>query len=166
MSPSARRYCLLFGALLLSAGVHAASPGTLIRAAQLKSQPFIDASSEGELSADSPLTILVNQGGWTQVRTADGKTGWVRLLNVRPVPVADGSAESRSAIDSVLLRTGSTKATATTGVKGLSREDIANARPNPGEVQRLGSYAVRSLDIDRFAASRHLVARSIPELKP
>ena len=65
-----------------------------------------------------------------------------------------------------MVRTGTTKSAATTGVKGLSKEDIARSVPSPAEVKKLDSYHASNPDIDKFAAARKLSARDIPELKP
>src|SRR5690606_2336037 len=58
-------------------------PGTLIRAENLLAKAASDAAVVAPLAANSAVTILGREGGWYQVKTADGKTGWVRMLSVR-----------------------------------------------------------------------------------
>jgi len=113
------------------------------------------------------LTVLGNQGGWSQVKTAEGKTGWVRLLNVRiGTPVEQPTVKQTFAQIGGVIRTGTTKTAATTGVKGLSKEEISNAQPNPQEVRRLEAFKAKPVDIEKFAAARKLAAQEVPELKP
>lgn len=157
---------LLAALLCLGAiGSLQATPATLIRASDLKAQAFIDATSVASLPSDAALTVLENKGGWSKVRTADGKTGWVRLLNVRVAAAASSSGGTLAAIGGV-IRTGTTKGTATTGVKGLSKEDIARAQPNPQEVSKLDAFRSKPAQINRFAAARKLKARDVPEQNP
>jgi hypothetical protein len=162
-----RRAVGLCSALLLSALCHADAPGVLIRAAELKSEPFIDAGNVASLPDNTALSVLENKGGWSKIRTADGKAGWVRLLNVRPAKAdeARSSGESLAQMGGV-LRTGSTKSVATTGAKGLSKGDIVRAQPNPNEVRRLDDFKARPTEVDKFAATRKLVAQNVAELTP
>ncbi len=155
--------CLLLAALPLAA--LADTPGSLIRASELKAKPFIDAATVTSLPDNAPLTVIGNQGGWSQVKTKDGSTGWVRLLNIKLTKADDGRSDGNtlSQIGGV-IRTGTTKSAATTGAKGLTKEDIANSRPNPAEVQKLETFKLKPTDIDRFAASRKLTAKNVPEL--
>lgn len=150
--------------IVVSCLAQAQSAGTLIRAAELKAEPFADAAALVNLPSDAALTVVDSKGGWSKVKTQDGKTGWVRLLNVR---LAAGASDT-SALASIggVIRTGTTKSAATTGVKGLSKEDLARAKPNPAEVRKLDAWRAKDGEINRFAAARKLTARDVPELKP
>lgn len=155
----------LLTGLLFAASVQADAPGTLIRAAELKAKPFIDAASVTNLPDNAPLKVIDTQGGWSQVKTNDGKSGWVRLLNIRLLApeVSKTTGQTLSELGGV-IRTGTTKSAATTGAKGLSREDIANARPNPQEVKKLDGYKAKPAEAEKFAATRKLTAQNVPEL--
>lgn len=148
---------------LLLAGNALATPGTLIRASDLLAEAYTDAKSLASLPAEAKLTVLEGKGGWSKVRTEDGKTGWVRLLNVRMSAPAGSGGNTLTAIGNV-VRTGTTKSAATTGAKGLSREQLALAQPNPREVAKLNAFRAKPSDINQFAAARKLSARDIPEL--
>jgi len=164
LKPTFRK--LLAALLCLGAiGSLQATPATLIRAGDLKAEAFIDAANVTSLPADAALTVLESKGGWSRVRTADGKTGWVRLLNVR---VATGTSPASGTLAAIggVIRTGTTKSTATTGVKGLSKEDIAQAQPNPQEVAKLDTFRSKPAQINKFAATRKLNARDVPEQNP
>ena len=152
---------------LIAAASRAENPGSLIKAADLKARPFIDAEAVARLADNAPIVVVGYQGAWTQVQTADGKEGWVRLLNVRlgdPAKKIDVGKTVKQ-IGGV-FRTGTTKAAATTGVKGLSKEDIKNSTPNPDEVRRLDDYRAAAGEISQFASNHHLAAQDVPELKP
>jgi uncharacterized protein YgiM (DUF1202 family) len=155
----------LASVLTLASAQALATPGNLIRAAELKTQPFVDAPAVAQLADGSPITVVDSKGGWSQVKSADGKTGWVRLLNVRLTAAPTTQVSTLQQIGGV-VRTGTTKAAATTGVKGLSKEDIANARPNHREVQKLDAFVPKAAEVNKFAASRKLTAVDVPELKP
>lgn len=157
----------VFCALLISASCLAESPGTLIRSSELKSQPFIDATPLASLSENTLLTVLGTQGGWIQVKTTDGKSGWVRLLNVR-IGKPEEPATIKQTFSQIggVVRTGTTKSAATTGVKGLSKEDIRDSKPNPMEIRRLEAFKAKPADVEKFATSRKLTVQEVPELKP
>ena len=53
-----------------------------------------------------------------------------------------------------------------TRVKGLSAEQIRNARPNPQEVERMKNYAVSSAQAQEFARNSRLSARQVSDLAP
>jgi len=158
---------ILLAALLClgTIGTLQATPATLIRAGDLKVEAFIDAANVASLKANAALTVLENKGGWSKVRTDDGKTGWVRLLNVRVAASANPTGGTLAAIGGV-IRTGTTKGAATTGVKGLSKEDITRSRPNPQEVAKLDTFRSKPAQINKFAAARKLNTRDVPEQNP
>lgn len=162
-----RHAASLLGALLFSTLGHADAPGVLIRAAELKSQPFIDASNVASLPDNTALSVLENKGGWSKIRTASGQSGWVRLLNVRTAKPEEARASGGSLTQiGGVIRTGTTQSAATTGAKGLSKDDLARAQPNPNEVRRLDDLKATPAEVERFAASRKLVAQNVAELTP
>src|SRR5579863_10228291 len=123
-----RACAILFSIFIMISGaaVWAADRGMVIRGGDIKTMPFIDSATAANVAANEPVTIVDRKGGWMQVQAA-GKTGWIRMLNVR-LAGADGgagAAHSSSLLASAaLLRTGSSGKTVTTGVKGLGEEDL------------------------------------------
>lgn len=144
----------LAAALVATTSAHAAESGMLIRAGELKAQPFIDAATAEQLPANQPVSIIARQGGWVQV-ISNGKTGWVRMLNLRLEAAVPGSASSASA---ALLRTGSSGRTVTTGVKGMDEADIRNASIDLAELEQLNTLA-----IDPVTASAHAAKSGLKE---
>jgi hypothetical protein len=107
---------------------------------------------------------VARQGGWMQVKSRDVKSGWVRMLSVRL-----GSPDAKPQTGGNLLsaigvgtrpRTTST-ATVTTGVRGFSEEDLANAKPNPAEVEKMKGYSVSPEVAGEFAKSGQLAAQQV-----
>jgi hypothetical protein len=164
---SIRAATTLLCGLLLSTVCLAENPGVLIRAGELKAQPFTDADLVVNLPENALLDVIGNKGGWSQVKTSDGRTGWVRLLNIRlGKPEGPVTAKQTFAQIGGVIRTGTTKSAATTGVKGLTKEEISNSKPNPLEVRRLEAFKAKPGDAEKFAASRKLTVQEVPELKP
>lgn len=153
------------GALLLSAGAATASErGSVIRPGDLYSQPFIDAAKVGKLPANQPVTIVERRGGWLSV-DAGGKSGWVRMLNVR-LDSAAGPAASVQTRSLVPTRTGSTGRTVATGVKGLDEADIRNASVDPAQLEALGALAASDDEARQQAAANALRETQLGYLKP
>ncbi len=168
--------------LVAGASAFAAERGMLLRAGDLLSQPFIDAAKSGPIAANQPVTVLARRGPWVQVDVGDGRTGWVRTLNLRlqgagapPPQVAanaagpsqqrgasgQGRGNGRANLNALsnpasALRSGSSGRTVTTGVKGLDEEDINNASPNYAQVQELALLSVDPADAQAMAAEANL----------
>ena len=140
-----RRACtlvVLACALIPMSAADAADRGVVIRAGDIKVQPFIDAAPAATVAANDAVTVIDRKGAWMQVQAA-GKTGWIRMLNVR-LAAGDGTVAKKNEFGSTVaaLRTGSSGKTVTTGVKGLGEEDLRNASVNFAELDKLGALAV------------------------
>ncbi len=133
----------------------------VIRATDLKAQPFIDAANVAPVTANQPVTIIQRRGGWANVQ-ANGKTGWLRTLNLRLAPGTSG-APARGASS---LRTGSSGKTVTTGVKGLDEEQIRNATVDREQLAALGTLGVTEGDARAAAAGKRLSENKLGYLKP
>lgn len=154
--------------VLLFASVGAlAEPGSVTRNTDLKDKPFLDATTTVQLSAGSAVDIQKRQGAWMQVKTREGKTGWVKLLNIRSGAAASGSVLGLASIGQLanVAKTGSSGNTVTTGVKGLSAEQMMNARANPEELARLQNLSVSSTDAHKYATQAKLTAQKIPAIE-
>lgn len=135
----------------------------VIRAGDLMAQPFIDAAKVAPVKPDQPVVIIERRGGWVNVR-ADGKTGWLRTLNLR---LAAGTSDiARSSRGASLLRTGSSGRTVTTGVKGLDEESIRNAPIDRAQLAALDALAVPDSAARDAAARKRLVESKLDYLKP
>lgn len=147
--------------LLLLAGLVQAQPGHLIRASDLRAEPYSDAARVARLADHAPLNVLQRKGGWYQVKTQAAATGWVRMGAVRFANASTQTAESG------WLNTGRSSArwsTATTGIRGLSEEDLQHAAPDMQAVHSLSQYQVSAAGASRFAAALKLRVQSVPFL--
>lgn len=140
----------LGAALVLScaAGAACAESALTARATDLQGQPQADAAAIVNLPENTKVDVVSRRGAWTQVKTAAGQTGWVRMLNLKQESSSAAASSSGSGNPvsglATLLGSGrtSSSATTTTGVKGLQKEDVQNAQANPTEFQKFKTYAV------------------------
>ncbi|MFZ1910670.1 MAG: SH3 domain-containing protein, partial [Burkholderiales bacterium] len=133
-----------------------------VRAAELKKAPASDAEAIAQLAENAKVEAGKRRGGWVQVRDAAGASGWVRLLWLRYG--AEGEAKQGDSGISQLFnvaRTGSSGTQVTTGVRGLDAEQLANAQPNPQQLQKLETYAVREDAAKAFARKGKLESQSV-----
>lgn len=148
--------------LLVTPTAVAAENGYVIRAADLMDQPFIDATKTGSVTANEAVEIVQRQGAWVRIAVG-GKTGWVRMLNMRM-----GAAtlpNSKGKTNTSFLTTGSSGSTVTTGVKGLDEENIRNAVPDAAELDTLNSLGATADDAKALAASDKLTENQVDYLK-
>jgi len=151
---------LLILALLFPLLAHA-EPATVIRATELKSAPATDASTVAQLAENAAVEALERQGGWTRVKAAEGE-GWVKLLALRyggPGSAKKGDTGIAQIFN--VARTGSSGTQVTTGVRGLDEEKLANAQPNPAELEKLNHFAVQPAAAAGFAAKGKLSAHEV-----
>lgn len=154
-----RKVVLLLAALALPA--FASQPATVTRPAELRSTPLAGGKTLQTLKGGVKLDVLRRVGGWYRVKTVEGAEGWVRMWLVRFAAAPGAGGTSVAVLGSG--RSGSTYTTATTGVRGLSEEELQAAKPNPAAVAALEQYAVPPDDARRFARAGSLKAS--PDLK-
>lgn len=143
----------------------AAETAITIKDTELKKEPFSDAPTLSTLPDKTTVEVLKRQGGWTQIKPATSNKGWVRMLNLR---MGNGTAKQGDSGLGALFnvaRSGSSGTTVTTGVRGLSEEDLRNARPNPDELKRMQNHSVSPAEATRFASAAQLRKQSLEYLK-
>jgi uncharacterized protein YgiM (DUF1202 family) len=157
-------------ALLLSiaASAWAQDQAVINRSSELKDRGAADARTLATLSENTAVKVLARgASGWTQV-DANGQKGWVKSFHLRYGAVIEKAASSGgnpfSTLASALSGRQSEKAnTATTGIRGLSPEDLKNASPNPAAVTQLQGYRSDKPGAERFAREGKLVPADVPE---
>lgn len=162
-----KRLPLAFAALLTAGAAHAESALTS-RATELQAQAQSDAASIVSLPENTRVDVLVRKGAWSQVKTAAGQSGWVRMLALKPEGAATAAPASGSAGSNPLgalnnlLSSGRTSnsATVTTGVRGLSEEDLQQAQANPAELDKAQRFVA-----DRNAAQSFAQRNKLSPLK-
>ena len=137
-----------------------AEPASVIRATELKSSPATDAETVAQLPENTAVEALDRQGGWTRVKAAAGE-GWGKILALRYGAASTKKGDSGIAQIFNVARTGSSGTQVTTGVRGLDEEKLANAQPNPAELEKLGKFAVERNAAAGFAAKGRLSAHQV-----
>jgi hypothetical protein len=109
------------------------------------------------------VEILGKQSGWFKVKSTKG-SGWVRMLSIRRGEARKGSGEDAGVLGLASGRAGTGKVVATTGIRGLSEEELKAAKYNENELKKAESFAVTEAEARRFAAEGKLVARKVKYL--
>ena len=143
----------------LATGAVLAETGTVLKKSPVLSQPMGSADVLAELAAKDTVEITGRQGAWAGVTTSSGVAGWTRVLNLRTgsgLPGNDGGGSLVAA-----FRTGSSGNAVSTGVKGLSADQLMNASANPAELDLLDSFAADSNQARQFAAQAPLTSQQV-----
>jgi hypothetical protein len=160
---------LVWGLLLWCGAVQvalAAETAYMVRATALKAKPFADAETVATLEEQSKVEVLARQASWMQVKAAAG-TGWVKMLSVRlGKPGAQPANGGDSGLGKLfnLATTGSSGSTVTTGVRGLSEEQLKNAQPDPEGFKALQGYAAKKEEAQKFAKAGQLQTEKLDYL--
>jgi len=149
---------------LLYAGISvAAEKGSALKNDSLRSEPFADAKVIGSFARGDSLEIIKKQGAWLQVKAAKG-SGWVRLLSVKR-----GAATTSNQAAGVLAvasgRAGTGQVVSTTGVRGLSEQELKAAKFNEEEVKTMESYTLSADKGRAFAKAGNLNSIAFKNLK-
>lgn len=141
--------------------------GATRAAVTLMATPHSDAKPAGQLAANTTVDILERRGGWLRI-SAKGASGWARLHQVRvgEGPEAKSSGEGLAILKNVgeTGRSGSTGIVATTGIRGMSAEELTNAKPDPDAVKAIERYRVTTSQAREYAKSAGLKEASVPAL--
>ena len=134
-----------------------ADPASLTLATKVHDAPSSNAAVVGDLPAGESVTVLKMSGAYARIK-ASSVQGWIlasRLHIGDSKSSASGDSSGSGWLRSLsgMLGGSSQKkgrdAKVPIGIRGMQKEDVANAQPNPGAVQRLESYAVSANDARR-----------------
>jgi len=157
------RYIVLLAALggcIVPAHATPVQTATTRQAADLRDAPYRDAVRVASLPAQTRVETLERRGAWARVKTANGKSGWVRL---QEITLGDGVA-TRSATDSASTlwnlsrsgRSGAQGIDATTGIRGLDAADLQKAAPNEAALKTIEAYRTNADGARQFAQAEKL----------
>ena len=150
---------------VLVPAAHAAETGYTLKPTEVKDNPFLDANTVVTLAEKTTVEIVTRQGAWMKVRTTDAKQqGWIRMLSVRlgnPDQKPQSGGNLLASLGIGARPRPSTNATVSTGVRGFSEEDLASAKPNAAEVEKLKSFAATPEEAAKLAASGKLAATHV-----
>jgi len=134
------------------------------RSTELKERGAAEARTVATLPENTAVKVLARGGGWTQV-DAGSQKGWVRVFHLRfPATVEAASSSSGNPLSGISSALGfgrksSERTTiATTGVRGLSPEDLKNASADPAALAKLQTYRADRAAAEKFARDAKLVA--------
>lgn len=150
-------------AAALAAGAAMAESGTVLKATELRREPLGSAEVVARLSAQQAVEITARQGAWAGIRTGDGMEGWARILNLRTGSAVASAASGGNPLS--VFATGSRGSSVSTGVKGLSAEELMSASANHADVALLEQYAVSGSEANGFAAEVPLATNEVAYLK-
>jgi len=155
--------CALFGLLLCMVLPVLAEPGHVIRSCDLMDEPYRDANVLTSLDEGAAIEILKRKGGWLNISVGE-QAGWVRMSKIRKGEAAaapDSGTEASGVLELASGRAGTGNVVATTGVRGLSEEELKGAQFNAVEIKKLESFAVPEKQARNFARNGKLVARQL-----
>lgn len=153
---------LMLCALVTIGAAAVQETGTALKPDDIKAEPFKDAKTVGKIAKGDRVEILARQSGWLQVK-AGTKRGWVRMLSVRRGQAAgtDVGKEVGGIAGIATGRAGTGQVVSSTGVRGLSEEELKEAKFDEAELQRAEAFAVAAADAKAFAAQGKLAAREM-----
>jgi hypothetical protein len=152
--------------LLLAPAAWAQEQALTNRSTELKDRGANDARTVATLPENTAVKVVQRGGGWTRVEAA-GQNGWVRVFHLRFAAVVDSNARGSSGGGILSGLTGvlgggrdtSKSATiGTTGIRGLSPEDLKNASPDAAALAKAQSYRADKGAAERFAREGKLNA--------
>ena len=152
----------LIAVLLLLPALALAETGTVLKDDALRAEPFADARSTGNLKRNDAVEILEKKGAWLRVKSGK-QSGWVLLLSVRRGSATQGN-EAAGVLGLASGRAGTGQVVSTTGVRGLSAEELKAASFNEAEVQKMESYSVSADQARQVAGDGGLKNRKLDDL--
>jgi hypothetical protein len=164
------RLALLLLVLAIAPAAWAQEQGFTNRSTELKDRAANEARTVATLPDNTAVKVLARGGAWTRVE-AGGQSGWVRVFHLRFPTTVDSSSTSSgtsggffSGVTSALSggRKTSEKTTiATTGIRGLSPEDLKGASPDAAALAKAQTYRADKPAAERFAREGKLTAVSV-----
>ena len=143
---------------VLASGLH----GTVHkRSATVYSKPDFKAPAVATLSRRDPVTIKDQQGLWYQVALDGGRTGYLRVNEVRlAASTATGSADTMQIL--MTGKSGSGRVTETAGVRGLDESELRSASFDGRQLQEMEDNRASVASAERYAQAHHWSRTTVP----
>ncbi|MDD2832390.1 MAG: SH3 domain-containing protein [Methylotenera sp.] len=148
---------------LLYANSSIAEPGTALKNDNLRTEPYADAKITGKFNRGDSLEILKKKGAWLQIKL-NKNTGWVRALSVKR-GAASATNNTKGLQTLASGRAGTGQVVSTTGVRGLSEQELKAAKFNESEIKLMESYTLTPEQGRSFAAAGQLKTVKFSNLK-
>ena len=163
MTRNATRWSAAVLAIAVSGLLLAADPVTPATVAK----PSIDAHAKpdfasptvAKFSKNAPVKVTGQQGLWFQLALDGGKTGFVRVNDVR---VAYGKAETSGAGAALFTgKAGKGRVSETASVRGIDESDLKSASFNAAQLKLMESYRATPEAAEQAAAKRGWTATQV-----
>ena len=157
----------------------AAEAATVVSNSSLYQRPSIQSSIIQQIEAGTTANIDSRLGGWKQISVND-ISGWVRSYQVRAGNYSHIKQEKKSGGFFSGLASLSRKAsglftsnnkkgysfqnTATIGVRGLSEEQIKNAKADLNELKKMDTFRSSRKNTKKYAQQGHLKAIKVSHM--
>lgn len=158
------RWQALFAGALLVLGLPAlaANMAALVHkpSIQVRSAPDFKAPAVATLKRDAALEVAGQQGLWFKVQLADGKSGFVRINEVRMAYAGKegGDANVRALFTG---KAGKGRVTETAGVRGLDESSLQSAGYDADQLAAMEANRATAEDAAAEAETEHWVAMDV-----
>lgn len=154
----------LAAVVLLMPGAALAEPVTFVKDAPLRAEARFDAAPVAQVSRGTAGVAGGKQGGWLNVKTANG-TGWVLTTDISFPSIASSGASGSGF--GFFGRSQPTRTTSTLGIRGFDKDTIGTAfnegtAISAAQLKLLDDYAVDKPGGQSFASAQGLSATPIP----
>lgn len=131
------------------------------RTVEVRQAPDFQAPAIATLRRDEQVDIGGQDGLWYRLSLADGRSGYVRINEIRMAHAGDERSEAGR---SVLLQgaAGRGRVTETATVRGIDASDLAGGRHDPQALARMEGYRVDAAAAAAHAQAQGWQARSVP----
>lgn len=154
---------LVIGFSLIIPMLASAETGSALKNDTLRKEPFADAKTAGTMVRGETLQILKKQGAWLQIKTKKS-TGWVRLLSVKR-GTSSGTNQTAGVLSVASGRAGTGQVVSTTGVRGLSEDELKAAKFNEAEISAMEGFTTSAEAARQFANQGQLETTAFANLK-
>jgi hypothetical protein len=141
----------------------AGEAGVALKRADIKAEPFRDAKTIGSLARGERVDIVARDGGWYRIKFAR-LSGWVRMLSVRRGAPRKLGNEAEEWIGVASGRAGTGRVVSTTGIRGLTADDLKKATYSDNDLKKVDGLVVAAEQAQKFAAEGKLAARRVDYL--
>lgn len=160
----------LAASLLAVFSAAADEPNAVVRKskADVYSEPKLEAAKIDALKQDAAVTIAAQSGLWYEVKLPDGKTGFVRVNDVRMnYAKTEGGGSGINALASG--KAGAGRVSETAGVRGIDESDLKAAGFNQAQLDAMTARRVEAAAASAYAGGHGWQATTVAwdaEAKP
>jgi len=139
------------------------------RSTELRDRGAPDGKVVASLPENTAVKVLARGGAWTRV-DANGQVGWVNVFSLRfSATVSTSSSGGGNVLGGLTGLFGGNRQAekhatiATTGIRGLSPDDLKNASPDNAALAKMHGYRSDKPTAERFAREGKLASVSVDE---